>query len=67
MFGGMGALSRKGYIAYVVWGGGLEAKCKRSEFLNYLIYKGRTLRFAFWKLELDTTYNVYSNESPFKY
>ena len=85
MFGGMGALSRKGYIAYGLGGGRLEAKdlsshppengfsvCEISlslwsDHLNYLIYKGRTLRFAFWKLELDTIYNVYSNESQFKY
>ena len=35
--------------------------------LNYLIYKSRTLTFAFRKLELDMIYNVYSNELPFKY
>ena len=32
-----------------------------------MIYKGRALDFAFRKLELDTIYNAYSNESPFKY
>ena len=32
-----------------------------------MIYKGRVLDFAFRKLELDTIYNAYSNESPFKY
>ena len=35
--------------------------------MTYRIYKGRVLDFAFRKLELDTIYNAYSNESPFKY
>ena len=35
--------------------------------LNYLIYKIRAIHFAFRKLESDTIYNAYSNESPFKY
>ena len=35
--------------------------------LNYLIYKSRALNFTFRKLEFDTIYNAYSNESPFKY
>ena len=32
-----------------------------------MIYKSRVLNFAFGKLEFDTIYDTYSNESPFKY
>ena len=35
--------------------------------LNYMIYKNRTLNFAFMKFESSMIYNAYSNESPFKY
>ena len=50
-----------------LWSQHIYEKKKSYISLNYLIYKSRALNFTFRKLEFDTIYNAYSNESPFKY